>query len=980
MEETEDLTYSIPSYPLYSDQKFYQKIHGKKEFWELNLLSKEKKEDEIKFLPHQELMGRLFSPLTLLNKVLLFHQLGVGKTCSSIAIAEMARKIKMNSRKTIILTPGPTSKKNFVKEVVRRCTNKYIPTFSVRESEPGELTEEEKQSLGNLRSSFRNMRRDFLMETHEIFAKLLKKTGEEEIISNYSNSVIIIDEVHHIRKEGKIYEIYHQFLHTVRNCKIILMTGTPMRDKAIEIVDTLNLLLPLDEQLLNTDVTNIVGPVIQNEKKMEAINIDEEKAKLFLNAIKGYVSYIKFPITDKVEAKEMTRGGYEDLSIYISEMSDLQKTAYSEIRKSIKKKESFRLDEQYASIFAYTKGDEILFGNGESFDIHLKLRKKSHTDLSRGNIKGLLKIDNDDYHKKIEKLQNYSCKFASVIGEILDAKNEKAFVFSYFLGQGVKLFSSVLNQFGFKEYTGKENIKDKPRLRYAIVTGEKRKNEEEPIPSRSEEEIMEHFNDPVNKYGEYIKVIIGSTVMSESISLKCVRQFHNLTTFWNNMELDQAIGRTIRYGSHNDLGDDERYVKICCHCAIDPDFPDESIDLYMYQKSFRKDKQIKYIEYLLKLGAVDCDLTKIRNARPQKFDMKRECEYQPCDYKCAEEGKIEDSVTYELYYGDKLVQEKIEELKNRFFEENVISFRDEKDPITIKALEKIVDGDIPVMTKQGFYCFLRKLVGNSIFYLVSPADPSSQYLFSLPLKFVPVEDYDVLVNSSLINYGIGKIPSECENISFFGELPLVPRLVFLEELYSMKKPTKHIKELRKKVENEFRVSRIENGFSINVNGTPTDMVKIGNKWIEKMKVPKAEGGEGEGVMTQEDKDQKYAGRNQEPDFRILGPKSKDSKSGLWKSMGMLCKHYKIPELIKIFIYLIEEEGVEYDISNVEIDQGIIENPSFNSEGLDLNTLTDEMKKKLTKFIGSEKMKKVELCKRLENLFNQLREQKLKKSI
>ena len=225
---------------------------------------------------------------------------------------------------------------------------------------------------------------------------------------------------------------------------------------------------------------------------------------------------------------------------------------------------------------------------------------------------------------------------------------------------------------------------------------------------------MELFNDPDNKYGEHIRVIIGSTVISESISLKCVRQFHNLTTFWNNTELDQAIGRTIRYGSHDALEDDEKYVKIFRHCAIYPDNPDKSIDYYMYQKSFRKDKQIKYIEYLLKIGALDCGLTRERNTRSEKFDMKRECEYMPCDYKCVADEREKlplDTSTYELYYGEKSVQEKIDQLKERFFTESVISFQQFNYLITIKALERIVEGDIPVMTRQGFYCFVRKLFG-----------------------------------------------------------------------------------------------------------------------------------------------------------------------------------------------------------------------------------------------------------------------------
>ena len=126
----------------------------------------------------------------------------------------------------------------------------------------------------------------------------------------------------------------------------------------------------------------------------------------------------------------------------------------------------------------------------------------------------------------------------------------------------------------------------------------------------------------------------------------------------------------------------------------------------------------------------------------------------------------------------------------------------------------------------------------------------------------------------------------------------------------------------------------------------------------------------------------YAGREQGRNyFRILGPKSKYSSGplkGNWKTTGQRCLSYNVSELVRVFIYLIQE-GVEYD-SEEEINKDVIESPLFNSDGLVLKDLSEEMQKKITKFIGplGERVRKASLCEELEKMFDRLRRDKMKK--
>ena len=54
------------------------------------------------------------------------------------------------------------------------------------------------------------------------------------------------------KKLIRIYENISEFLHIVKNRKILLMSGTPMKDQPNEIADIMNLILPKEEQFDRT--------------------------------------------------------------------------------------------------------------------------------------------------------------------------------------------------------------------------------------------------------------------------------------------------------------------------------------------------------------------------------------------------------------------------------------------------------------------------------------------------------------------------------------------------------------------------------------------------------------------------------------------------------------------------------------------------------------------------------------------------------
>lgn len=87
------------------------------------------------------------------------------------------------------------------------------------------------------------------------------------------------------------------------------------------------------------------------------------------------------------------------------------------------------------------------------------------------------------------------------------------------------------------------------------------------------------FNSDMNKEGDYVRILLGSRVIGESITLKNVRQFYCLTPQWNGSTVDQAIGRVVRNGSHSVLNEEQRHVDIHIHASIFPHDPHNSVDI-----------------------------------------------------------------------------------------------------------------------------------------------------------------------------------------------------------------------------------------------------------------------------------------------------------------------------------------------------------------------------------------------------------------
>jgi hypothetical protein len=728
-------------------------IYKKKEFYDNRLDKQElKPEKPGQLMKHQLIVARFISSNTPYKGLLLMHEPGTGKTCSSIGAIEQIRNENSNYKGALVLMKGTNLINNYINELVFICTCKeqdkekkciegpYIP----EDYYDSEITEEQKKRRVNAK-----IKEYYEFDTFGVFSAKINKMRPESVVKMYSNKIIVIDEVHNLRlkDDENYYSIIHRFLHTVKNCKIILLTGTPMVDQPEEIANIMNLILPTDRQLPVEDDFVKEYMIKSGEKSINPDKADELKSYFH-----GHVSYLKSMKSDvqKTYMGDINMGNFKLYSLKMDEyQSKVYQPLYIRDKESSDKKGVYN-DSIQSSLFVFPNEK---YGT-DGFNNYVKQTTvKSMLDESEKTIFKLSNVLKDDIinetkdnNERLERLKKYSVIYSDCIKKLLDPK-EKGNHFIYVKlvkGSGAILFAKLLELFGFSESKGGF----KKGLHYSIITNSTT-TEKENI------NILKTFNHRSNINGDYIKVIIGSKVISEGLTLKNIQNIHIFTPSWNFSETDQAIARGYRLFSHKDLEDMgvDVNVKIYLYCAIPSDGDlQQSIDYQMYSTSTDKDISIKSIEKLIKEASFDCALNKKRNTFSSTYDNSRECNYEKCKYKCDGIEKYDlseddiDKITYDLYYNSDEVNKIIQKIINFFEEYNIVSITHDKlsaitetndNKIIISSIIKMISNNITVNSVLGYKCFFR--MDNNMLYLTYNLKNNTNFFDSYYIEKFPLQ-------------------------------------------------------------------------------------------------------------------------------------------------------------------------------------------------------------------------------------------------
>jgi len=743
---------------------FYNLIPNKKEYDDLRMIPGDHSPKVGIFLKHQAFLSRFMSPYTPVDRILVFHKMGSGKTAVIAAITEFAIKVnkgEISNNEIIILVRNPNLRKAMIREIAFKFSNgKYLP----------EDIDDLSQETINKRIN-KAMGIYYKIETFTSFTNEIKLLTDNEIKSRYSNRYVLIDEAHNIRlrkvktkgeeKSASNYLEISRFIKNSLGSKIILLTATPAKDKPSEIAQTLNLILKDEDKF---DIKTF------EQDYFEEMSVKPEMMNDFKSRIRGLVSYLRTDVSDI----KIYHAGNVDKSLRMIftktlklEMDPFQAKIYRSAYEKDAKTDGGLIEEVEDDEDSVSGEKSTIWKNSIQASLCVYPDGTYYKDdvlyyEDRGIFRPTPKLINfitsggKDLDNMLLNLKKLSIKYYYVIREIFDEKNrgQKFFVYSNVVTSGgALLFSALLEVFGMNhapipsrsQSMSLESIGRNPN-RYITLTGSTTSSNQNDIL------INQIFNKKENRYGDYIRVIIGSHVVGEGLSFYHIRKVFILTPYWNNASTDQAIARAIRYKSHDDLPKEEQNLivyRMVSDYIGEIEDETQSIDAMMYKISEDKDIRIKGIERLMKESAVDCSLNYKRNVLVNDQPFTQECDYlEECNYKC---DYIEDEYTnnewvgerlvdtYNLYYGEKEIEE-IKEIINEIylyksmydFEEiyNIVLSRMEDIPpiILARALNEIIMYNMPIYNRMGFENYLRE--DRNLYFLVDSPFVSSIFTSS----------------------------------------------------------------------------------------------------------------------------------------------------------------------------------------------------------------------------------------------------------
>jgi len=715
------------SYPDINADDFQKKIYQKREFYYHKIPSQQKIDsypelkkirDEIctsnvNLQSHQSLLANFINPQTPYKGLLLFHGLGSGKTIAAISIAENFKNIAVKyGTKIYILVPGPLLKESWKDEIIKGTKETYLKDFSqtIGYIDKAEKERVMKQAKGLAMQYYRIMSyRGFAKkalglkitehikgdgDVHKTFRKNEEGDYERDIavdkIESLDNTVLIIDEAHHLT--GNDWGLAVQkIIKNSKNLRVILLTATPMKNLADDIIELINFLRPQDDPLERD--------LVYTNQKNHLMDFKPGGKEYFSKMIQGYISYYR-GASPYVYAVQKDQGevppGILFTPLIQCPMNEFQLDVYNEVIQN----SDDTLDRRSAAVAnfvfpSYSLDEKKIVGVfGREGLNSLKNMLKTNKDKLLSSVAKRFNMQEEqneiiiDYDKtkslggKIfakPYLKYFSCKFDQCLTNLLnlvesndsldtyssykDITNPQgagiAFVYSNLVKVGIEIFEQVLLANGFLEFRedGMYNIQNDTRdyltglsyidfkkafpstkfypSTYIAVTGGSEDGAEQ-IPEEKKRVLDNVFSSIDNIQGKYIKFVLGSRVMTEGITIKQIKEIHILDTAYHLGQLMQVIGRGIRFCVHNSLATEENpypEVKVYRYVVSMPDKPDElSTEGVLYQKAEKKYLLVKETERLMKESAIDCALNYNGNVFPNEVELYDKC-IGPLEYK-----------------------------------------------------------------------------------------------------------------------------------------------------------------------------------------------------------------------------------------------------------------------------------------------------------------------------------------------------------
>jgi len=578
--------------------------------------------------------------------ILIYHDMGVGKTRLAASLTELFREIEPK-RKCVILAPKSLSQ-NF-----RKNLRYYMITIhKLSDAEADRLIDAKYRfvslNAGNMFTQMQGVKKT--KEELKFEKKLQHINGKiEETPDFLERTLLVIDEAHNFfnaicNGSRNAIALYDSIMRA-KDIKIVFLTGTPCINNPFELVPCFNMIRgPLRMGRGGSEMTTLL-PEIRED--FEHYFIDEEKHIIkdsargkFQNRIIGLTSYYSG------NKKHFPREN--PLKIEIVKMSDAQFDAYNDAREIEIEEDSRR--------FSRASGGR--FSNKSAASGTYRIRSRQISDYLVPKYAYKTIVIDDPYAPKergktatrrvkvpdverielkdLKRLRHFSPKIERLIAN-LQRYRGLSIVYSEFVSaNGLAVIARILEAYGFKNWNenttrqlqdefeveddeekapkkagGAQQHQKQPQQNqhaktFAMITGQTH--------TKDREEIVVQFNSNENKRGANISILLLSRAAAEGLDLRNVRYVHILEPFWSFSRIRQIITRAVRFHGHDSLPDNERVVQPFIYLS---DYPESfniknakelTTDLYIYSRAANNKKLIDNFMQVIKETAFDCEI------------------------------------------------------------------------------------------------------------------------------------------------------------------------------------------------------------------------------------------------------------------------------------------------------------------------------------------------------------------------------------
>lgn len=515
------------------------------------------------------------------SSILIYHGLGSGKTVAAINVYNVLSSLTDNSYNVFVLLKASLVDDPWIKDLKVWLKDQ------------------------KLMSTIHFIHYDSPFADKSFFETKKKVDATKKLIYMIEESHNFIRNVYsNIKSEkgGNAKKIYDAILEEKKQdptTKIILLSGTPIINEPFELAILFNLLRPNIFPNRELEFNNIY--VLNHSINLKSTNLFQRRivglVSYYLGATPDLyatktINYLDLPMSPyhtkiyqyfenmeyDADQKQMALG--HKSSTYLSYTRQACNFVFPEISDSVNginrpRPAKFRITDKEAHMIDEGKEDKPVM----SLDVKLYtetlvlyiMKLKEYLRTIAEDKKGPTIMDDLDAFKKqftdydnlkeaflnfkgksklFQVLYDLSPKYLCACFYILSIKGLAMVYSNYVRMEGLEIFKIYLSLFGFGAYDSKESSKYHYGEYHGGISREARK------------QMKDIYNQPDNKYGSLIKLIMISPSGTEGINLENVRQLHLFEPYWNEVRMTQMIGRAIRQCSHKQLPMNERKVEV----------------------------------------------------------------------------------------------------------------------------------------------------------------------------------------------------------------------------------------------------------------------------------------------------------------------------------------------------------------------------------------------------------------------------------